>query len=336
MKTSRFVALILVVAWLSGVHTRAEFPFETEIAPLLSFNSGTADWSIGGENPVVLSNGDTTALGWKSRLIYPLDFSLVGAEIMLRPGAESNHGWSLGFTFLTNIVDPGGLMEDHDWYTFPEYRVSRKFQFTESRTKINYKHFAFELGKQLHHGAKVNFLAIAGYEFTRFHADMIGATGWAWDADNTISLTRKVLTYDADYHRPYLGVKMEIAPSWQWLLSTKMALMRIMISDHDDHVLRFKTAEATTSGTGFLLAAGGRILFSEHGRWRPFGKITGQLTVQKASGEQRQEWYRDETYWNPNEGLWVTVADKGLVIEGIDYETKSTQVRYGLAFGVAF
>ena len=105
MKTSRFAAIMLAIGLLIGAHARAEFPFETDIGPVLLFNSGEADWSIGGEDPVVLSNGDTTALGWKSQLVYPLDFSVIGAEINFRPGTTNDHGWSAGFTFLTNIVD---------------------------------------------------------------------------------------------------------------------------------------------------------------------------------------------------------------------------------------
>jgi len=177
---------------------------------------------------------------------------------------------------------------------------------------------------------------LAGYEYTTFSSDIIGAKGWQWSTQNVVAITDKGIVYEADINRPYVGAELGIEPNWQWLLNAKMVVSRVMISDRDDHVLRYKTAEASTSGWGFGMSGGGRLLLSETGEWRPFVSLSGEWLIHKATGDQTQRWYDDETYYNPDSRTYETVAEKGTVIEGIDYETKATQFRVGVGFGLAF
>jgi hypothetical protein len=108
-----------------------------------------------------------------------------------------------------------------------------------------------------------------------------------------------------------------------------------MASDLDDHLLRGKTAEASTTGWAFLSRARGRLLLTRYGSVRPF--LLGQFEYSKysASGSQTQTWYRDEIYYNPDTGE-EQIVRKGTTISGIPYKTSTHQLRFGFGFGVAF
>ena len=184
---------------------------------------------------------------------------------------------------------------------------------------------------------KVQLAAMAGVHYYRMEFDVMGYDGWQIGSDGLVhdvsmDSTRKAGYYKATYKLPQVGIRLKLTPSWQISMATQMAVGRLRASDLDDHVLRGKTAEASTTGWAFLGRARGRLLLSQHGSVLPFLSGQFEYVEHSASGSQTQTWYRDEIYYDPDTGE-EQIVRKGTTISGIDYKTSTRQLRFGFGFG---
>ncbi len=314
--------------------------FDFEISPIALFNSGQTDYTIEFIGYSLTSTGDTVLIGVRSKLEFPLDATLVGGDMQARKLTSSGKEILFTFGLLTDITDPNDKMYDHDWYFDPGSFGSRKFSYTESQTKLSYLLLKLEAAMSVKRGTKTQLALFAGFYYTKMKFDIMGYAGWqigndglAYDMTGDPNL--RVLYYEVTHKLPLIGARFDLTPSHQTRFSAQLAGGRLLSSDYDDHILRGKTAVASTSGWAFLAGANGRLFLTRHGSVRPF--VTGRFEFlkQSASGSQTQEWYKDETYYNSDTGEQETTP-AGTRFTGIDYETNTRQLRFGFGIGVAF
>ena len=333
MTRKRTSATILILLLSVTVPIQAELPFNLKASPLLLFNSGSTDYTIEALTYAISEDLlDTTLVGIRSKLEFPLDAALVGVDLEAASKHVTEKGWTINIGALINITDPDKKMEDHDWYFDPAGLESYKFSWTESRTKIDYLFLKLEAALELKRGRKAALAIMAGFHYYRIEFDMIGYDGWQVGSDfqvYDISGRQRALYYKAIYKLPQVGVRLKITPTWQTSVELQLAGGRLMSSDLDDHLLRGKTAKAETAGWAFLGQAAVRLMLAPSGSARPFLAGRVEFVTQSASGTQTQEWYRDEI-------IGDQVVRKGTVVSGISYETTARQVRLGLVFGLAF
>ena len=340
MTKKRTCTTILISLLLATGPIQAEPSFSLKASPILMSNTGSTDYTIEALTYVVSEDlSDTTLIGIRSKLEFPLEAALVGVDLEAASKGAAEKGWTINIGALINITDPDKMMEDHDWYFDPAGFESYKFSWTESRTKIDYLFLKLEAALELKRGRKAALAMTAGFHYYRIEFDMIGYDGWQVGSDfqvYDISGRQRALYYKATYKLPQIGARLVITPSWQLSMELQLAGGRLMASDLDDHLLRGKTAEASTTGWAFLGHVKGRLMLAQEGPTRPFICGQAEWVIQKASGYQTQRWYRDEVYLDPETNEEVILARKGDVISGIDYETTARQVRVGVGFGLAF
>ncbi len=337
MTQKRTFTIILILLVLTTGPIQAELPFSLKASPKLLFNSGSTDYTIEALTYAVSEDLlDTTLVGIRSKLEFPLDAALVGFDLEATSKHVTEKGWTINIGALINITDPDKMMEDHDWFFDPDGSESIKWSWTESRAKLSYLLLKFEIAKTIARGKKLDLSLMAGFHYNRVELDMIGYSGWQVSVDNVIKGQGPALYYRVTYKLPQVGVRLKITPSWQTIMELQLAGGRLMASDLDDHLLRGKTAEATTAGWAFLGQAAARLMLARSGSARLFLAGRVEFVTQSASGTQTQEWYRDEVYFDPVANEEVILARKGTVISGINYETTARQVRLGLGLGLAF
>lgn len=335
----RILVAVSILPFLAVLPVRAEMSFDLQAWPSLMFNSGSTDYTIEALSWGTTNGGaDTVLIGIRSKLEFPIDAPLTGLDIEAssKPGAEK--AWTISLGALLNVDDPDKMMEDHDWLFDPNGYESFKFSWTESRTKIDYLHLRLEATLALIRSPVVQVAAVAGFHYNRIEFDMIGYDGWQVGDDfQVIDVhgTQRALYYKAIYKLPQIGARMKVTPGWQTQMALQLTIGRLLASDLDDHLLRGKTAEASTSGWAFLGHVSGRLMLSEKGSTRPFISGRAGWVTQSASGHQTQRWYKDEEYEDPDTGE-VRIVRAGTVISGIDYETTAQQLRIGLGVGIAF
>lgn len=339
MKKS-FIAGLLLLAGISSA-LQAEGRFKFEGSPVLLFNSGKTDYTIEFEGWTVSADGlDTILVGGRSQLEFPVDATLGGFDLVAETKTASGKLLTFNFSAIMNVMDPSAKMEDHDWWFDPNGRESFKWSWTESRVRLNYLLLKLEAAMSIVQRPKVQLAAMAGFHYNQVEFDVMGYDGWQIGSDGlahdvSMNSSRKAGYYKATYKLPQVGVRVSLTPSWQISMVGQMAVGRLMASDFDDHVLRGKTAEASTTGWAFLGGARGRLLLSQHGSVRPFFSGQFEYVKHNASGSQTQTWYRDEIYYDPETGE-EQIVRAGTTYSGIDYETSTNQLRFGFGFGVAF
>ncbi len=108
--------------------------------------------------------------------------------------------------------------------------------------------------------------------------------------------------------------------------NSRIAYTRAIISDHDDHLLRFKITESDINGNGLLADFGLRMDFGPTPSKGFFVEFNGDLTYIKASGTSTQSWYGDDPLSEED--------DTGQILTGIPHEISTTQFRIGLVLGM--
>ncbi|MDH4033570.1 MAG: omptin family outer membrane protease, partial [candidate division Zixibacteria bacterium] len=290
------ITVLLISAAISSA-AQAEGKFKIEASPVLLFNTGKTDYTIQFVGLAIDQDGDTVLLGGRSQLEFPVDMTLTGFDIVAETKTSSGKTLTFNGSAIMSVTDPSTKMEDHDWWFDPLGTESFKWSWTESRTKTNYLLLKLEAAMSILQRPKVQLAAMAGFHYNRIEFDVMGYDGWQVRNDGLAhdvskSSNVKVGYYKATYKLPQVGMRLNVIPSWQLSMGTQLALGRLMASDLDDHVLRGKTAEASTTGWAFLAQAKARLLLTQHGSVRPFFSGQFEYVKHSASGSQTQTWYR--------------------------------------------
>ena len=208
-------------------------------------------------------------------------------------------------------------MTDNDWIDniLISYSKSKKLDFKALQAGL---HLNYDI-------VETNFSAL--YLLTRFEYQnviekMVGFTGWAVNYNTNrqteINGSDPTLNYEVSYLNTQagLGIRTQIFNRVTIDLSTAVGYIRM--KDLDDHLLRFKTAEAIADGLSIYGAMQIKFTPSWFNDLMTFS-LNGEIDYLNASGGQNQTWYADEGN-----------ISAGTRIKDIPYTFSNLQYGFGL------
>jgi outer membrane protease len=271
-----------------------------------------------------------------SELEFPLDVFLVGGSARLKGKLKSGEPWSISLGVSKNVNNPSGIMKDSDWLALPQYNYSTKFSYTESDAELGALLVCVEgrLGIVRRSNFAVDLLG--GYEYQDFSFEILGARGWqGFDVSERVYFDTlqgtNVLDYDVTYHLPYGGIAASLRFSPRVGLKARAAISpRASASDHDDHLLRFFTADGDCSGWALKTGAelGWMVLGDATQSHWSLGLGFGYTRI-STKGTQDQTYYGDEPA-TPDED------ETGMKITGIKEKITSSQIVIQAQIGYEF
>lgn len=341
----RIILTIVVISLtLIFVPGQAEAATSFTIAPEIQRMNGSTDYTM--EISEFIGRAGTIPLIWtlKSELKFPLDLNMAGIRVGLTSTPAKFRPWSIEAAIYTNISDPSVKMEDHDWQAM-NWFFNEKFSFTKSDAMVKATMIDFEATLDFYREKTFSVSLLGGFRYYHVKQDIVGYEGWyrPFDATNLIFLgpisvqgDEKAIFYKVTYRLPKGGIRIKTLGTGRLMFQADAAYTRVMFSDFDDHILRGKTATCDGSGHGVMAKAVVRYLFEPVllGR-RPFVALSIDFAELNASGEQTQEWYKDEGYEDPDTGEWIGV-EAGDVFPGIPHEINSTISTISLRAGLEF
>jgi outer membrane protease len=271
-----------------------------------------------------------------SELEFPLDVFLVGGRVGLKGKLKSGEPWSISLKASKNVNDPSGIMKDSDWLALPQYNFSTKFSYTESDAELGALLLCVEGRLGIVRKSSFSVELLGGYEYQDFSFEILGVRGWqGFDVSERVYFDTlqgtNVLDYDVAYHIPYAGVAASARFSPRADLRAQAAISpRASASDHDDHLLRFFTADSEC--TGWALKAGAELGWTILGdaaqsNWS-LGFGLGYTKI-STKGTQEQTHYGDEPA-TPDED------ETGMKTTGIKQKITSSQVIIRAQIGYEF
>lgn len=250
----------------------AEPATETEEDPT------TGRFSVGAD--VGYLNGHTVYnfFNKRSELLYPMN------NWMVRPSVTYElDRISLMCSVMTTLEnDAGNEMHDRDWLDHGDVLFSDTVSQSSMDAmlidaSLRYDFFRKTLtedleGLSLHAGDRMRFGVLAGYAYQRFDYDLYDIyyrTDLFYGAEGTTDLPgTRVLTYQASYYMPYIGLAGDVA-SKNWGIGADIKFsFSPTAEDIDNHILR-----GTSTGQGTLTFYGDyddgtAWMGSLHGFWR--------------------------------------------------------------------
>ena len=104
----------------------------------------------------------------------------------------------------------------------------------------------------------------------------------------------------------------------------------VFVSDYDNHLLRYKDAEADGTGYGITAEYKGKFLLSHvSANQRFYFGLHTKLTYMNVSGEQTQSWYGDDPATEDYD-------DTGLKLSKIPHDFSSIQLHLGFHLTMTF
>jgi outer membrane protease len=106
-----------------------------------------------------------------------------------------------------------------------------------------------------------------------------------------VSTPGPVLTYEVTYVIPYVGVQSgyRFAKGFQAMIDLGASPF-VSAKDTDDHLLRGKSSEGSTTGSAYFAMAGIEWSLTE----RDLVRLNGQYLKITTTGTQTQTWYRND------------------------------------------
>lgn len=277
---------------------------------------------------------DDTTYILGSRLEFPLDVMMVGGLIGYGTDPSSEGAWRIEAGAYTSITDPSGLMRDYDWANigfFGEWLGEvRDISFTESDAEMKSSMFSVEASRRIIVGSVADVWLVGGFRYHRIEQDIIGYTGWQYDpyGDSLVFGSMQdtaALFYQVTYKLPHLGLRAAMTPYRSLSVDVRTSFTRAFVSDFDDHLLREKSATATTTGLGVLAGLDLNLdLQPDREQGLQFG-LSGEFTYVKSSGTQTQVYYGEASEGEP--------IPRSL---GIPHDINMTQFRIGVSLGYRF
>lgn len=270
-----------------------------------------------------ISSYDITGSGVESELEFPLNTLLLGLEGAYR---NTERGIAGGFQFdyrlATSMGGGSGKMKDSDWLTddldiflvgspnpgldiYSESDADLKAMIIDLR--LSYSAWASE---EWDAGPLVGLL----YEKFSYDVSNVNQVGYGpYAAGYSGSASGLVLTYEVAYTIPLVGIRTTLHPtdSFEGRLDLGYSPW-VSAKDKDDHLLRYKLSEASTTGDAFLAALSGQ-WETEAGN---FIQLRGEYLKIDTTGTQDQRFY----------------DGSGVSFSGINDRIDSEQFTFSLVF----
>jgi len=323
------------------------------LLPALSGNAASSAWQDPGDGIFAIGMGYLTGNtlyhissydasgGIESELEFPLKtllFSLSGGYI--GRDVRGREEFRITLQWLTNIGGGSGQFQDSDWISgtaetspppaglgFPAHPGLDIYSTSDMTLRANI--IDIRGSYNAWRSKDVSIGPFGGVLYQRFEYDASNANqvGYGpYAASRTVMVPGPVLTYDVTYVIPYMGLHSELAAGRQFKAVGELGFSPfVSASDTDDHLLRGKVAEGSTTGTAFLAALSAQ--------WDLKSNDSILLQAQylniSTSGTQTQTWYRDEV---TSSGT----IPAGTVISGIDDKITSQQTSVNVLFSHRF
>lgn len=272
----------------------------------------------------------------ESELEFPLDMFLFSGSVGLEGKFKSGEPWGVKLNASKNINHPNGYMKDSDWVTVPGYNFNTQFSYTESDVQLKALLICLEGRLGLVRRANLAVDLLGGYEYQDFSFEILGVRGWQgytlservyFDAYQDTN----VLDYDIAYHIPYLGAfaGFQVSPRVN-LEALGIISPRARATDHDDHLLRLKTADSECNGWALRGGVDLRwVIFGTPAQSDWFLGLGFGYTKISTKGSQTQTWYGDDPA-SPD------FDDTGGTTTGINQKITSDQMIVRVTIGYGF
>ncbi len=333
--------LLSVLGLAMPAGASAEKKVQVDIQPSFGFHSGTASY----EFLLTQQPADTVHIyAVQSKLEFPTDASLIGANFRIRPAADPRK-WSVRGNFYASVSDPTRVMTDRDWESASGTSGLELFSYTESDVQMTMFNIDVNLTARLFKFGTGGLSLLGGLQLQRIDEDIIGFEGWYRSFDSSTysfrsaqlpqSGTGKVLTYRLNYVQPYAGAQLYMEPSPQFEGEMNLAVGPVRFTDRDDHLLRHKLSTADGTGLGFLGSIRGDFVLTKDRKYNYVLSASAKLEHTSITGTQTQTWYADETVIT-QAGDTIVYATKGTTYGGIPHDLKYRLVTLGIMLGIRF
>ncbi len=327
MKNLAKSALVLAILCVTGRECFAVEPVRLDLSAGARKMSGITDYQI-------LMSGyasdGTTIVSYESKLEFPLEMYLVGAEGRL---TGTMIPWSAGLSVYTNTGTSGGVMTDRDWFGVPAGNY--RFEFSNTTSDAPAKAFVLDLNGRFRVYAQnaTSLDLLLGYMYEKFSFEVTGVRGWQDPGTGRTYFDLyqgvNVADYEVTYGLPYAGLSLANEISESATLRGHVSVSPASVSDRDDHILRKKISTAHARGIGIRggvdLAA--TLAGPQNGpSW--YLLLGVEATKIETSGEQTQEWYGNDPAGAGDE--------TGMKISGIEDHITSSQTVIRASVGMRF
>ncbi len=235
--------------------------------------------------------------GIESELEFPLKTYLIGLDGAISYKENSYERFRLGFSIMKNIDNGSGRLKDSDWLSddidISLYGVAHpgKDIYSESDIKLDALIIDINMSYSLFSSKHLSFKPFIGYKHQGFSfvASNVAQTGYGpYSSDFTVYVPGEVLHYRIRYEFIYGGLDTEFLIGKDLRFLLKGGAGYVYAKDRDDHILRYKMAEAETDGIGGFLSFGGdyNIFKGLH------LKAGGEYLNFNTKGTQHQYFYR--------------------------------------------
>ncbi len=252
--------------------------------------------------------------GIESELEFPLKTYLIGPEVaIIYRDSRGKDRARLSFELLTNIDNGSGRLKDSDWLSddidIALYGVAHPGKDIYSESDIELKATVFDINMfgSLYSSQRFTAGPFLGYRYQdfRFIARNVNQIGYGpYSSDYTGFIPGEALHYEVRYNFLYGGINSEYS-SGSFNAGLMVALGYVLAEDRDDHILRYKLAEAETDGLGGFVKANVSYFFTSS----LFLKAEGQYLKFHTKGTQHQYFYR-ATKECPSGGCDAYVSDR--------------------------
>lgn len=268
------------------------------VEPAIGLLYGHTTYEISGSN-------------WSSKLEWPLDNTMAGLGLHITNNKEID----IDLSVRTSLNNDSGKMKDSD------YINTVRAIYSESDTDAEV--FELDINAKLYTTREKTYLIdiLGGFNYQTLSFKASNVVQESIIDIYNVSVDGLVITYDVDYYIPSVGIRFRSLEGVRTAWNIAAHIGYVIVTDKDDHVLRFKESTGESTGASFTLNAGTRYDISK----RTFISLRGEYKYIYAEGEQKQVWYK-----TTNEAVI------GTTYSDIPLEIKSSQAMINLGIGFRF
>jgi hypothetical protein len=273
---------------------------------VLSVEAEPAGFSIEGIGAVgggtlayeIAASGDRGDI--RSRLEFPMDGAYGGLQALYtsRQSYGRLQDFVFGVKFLTGLSDPGGDMNDYDWWN------GEKIGDTQSEAESDSIQLDVFARAGMFFRDNLALSAVVGLRYENYQYDVYGVDGYyrppIGNGHVFESSATRVLTYEMTHTGLYGGLNSSLAFNPSVALEGHVLLGMGYITDRDDHILRGKVSTSdyfsfSTEVAAYLVW----YLLPETSSYRFYLKAGGEFNGLWGTGLQDQT-FSDSTPDNTN------------------------------------
>ncbi len=336
--------IFLIIIWICILVSSVNSQVEISFSPSISLLNGHTDYSMRVSGSFVDSSFTQVRQTVASLLEFPISSKQIGFDLKLSPQNDRTKG-SFTLSYYTSISDPSDEMIDSDWDEKLPYYTETHFSYTESPVDLSMYKISVEISYRLAKYRSTSFAMLIGFHQQKIKQRIVGFAGWykrlenqtTWSNPVYFSFDDPALNYEIKFNKLLIGIQTYFEFSPQFLASVKTAFSPVFYSDTDDHLLRNKLSTSSGDGPGFTGGLNGTYYIkNKEGLSKYFISFDINYFTANPEGKQKQEWYDDETYIDPNTGQEVVWVESGTVFIGIPHKIKTSQTKFGLKVGYSF